>query len=64
MAIRCRVTGSKDSGRTLLITWVGGNQTRAKDLGFESMERGVYSKEVPLSEVTDLHQERAEIPLA
>jgi hypothetical protein len=63
MGIRCMVTGSKDDGRTLFIHWVGGNQTRAKELGFESMERGIYSRAVPQTEVSDLHQEHHEIPL-
>ena len=63
MGLRCLVTGSKDNSATLFIDWMESDQTRAKELGFESRERGVYSKAVPRNEVTDLHQERSEIPL-
>ena len=63
MGIRCAVRVRNKDG-TLHVEWTGGNQTRAEELGFEWRERGIFYRTVPESEVTDLHQERREIPLA
>jgi hypothetical protein len=63
MGIRCVVRSQREDG-TVDIAWVGGNQRRAEELGFEWRERGIFHRTVPESEVTDLHQERREIPLA
>jgi|SRR5215204_1375607 len=63
MGIRCRASKPQSDG-TMHIEFQGGSQARAEELGFQWRERGVYYRTVPVSEVTDLRQERTEIPLA
>ena len=60
---RCRVLTTQEDG-SLHLAWTKSNQARAAELGFQSIERGVFETVVPRSEVTDLRQERTEIPLA
>jgi hypothetical protein len=59
----CRVTESLPDGR-IQLSWLRGIQTLGQELGFETHERGVFLTVVSPSEVTDLHQEREDIPLA
>jgi hypothetical protein len=59
----CRVIRRNENG-SLQLEWERTDEELAKQLGFSSWERGIYVTAVPPSEVTDLRQERSEIPLA
>jgi len=60
---RCLILARTQDQR-LHLEWTGHNQSRATELGFSWIERGHFETVVPSSEVTDLRQERTEIPLA
>lgn len=61
---RCRVIERNQNG-SLQLQLEKVNEPLARELGFEpTYERGVFTTVVLPSEVTDLHQERSEIPLA
>jgi hypothetical protein len=58
----CRVTEWQPDGR-IQLSWIRGIQSLGGELGFEMPERGVFLVTVPESQVTNLHQEREDIPL-
>ena len=61
---RCRVIERNQNG-SLQIQLDQLNEPLARELGFEpTYERGVFTTVVQPSDVTDLHQERREIPRA
>jgi hypothetical protein len=59
---RCRVTQWHPDGR-IQLEWTRSNQPIGLELGFQTFERGIFIVTVGTSEVTDLHQEREDIPL-
>ena len=50
-------------GERLLLEYLGGSAVRARELGLERAERGVYRLWVPRPEVRDLREEAVPLPL-